>query len=305
MNDFAKWLQEYEVKDTRTLRDPRPGGDDEDFRPAIQTGNVWKPAKWDRANPGNHECFSCRGSGLWSPPVYATRGKTGKCHKCQGRGHFKTSAAERAKAREYRRVTTANDLQSAKDEFMASHKELVDFLESVKDWNDFARNLLQGEYGLAKRGRLSDKQVAAAERMKAKIEAKEAEKLKSLEWQPVDNSEINLDSIPSGYYAVPDGETRLKVRINRPGPNSNWHGWTFVSDGAAYGHGKRYGRQAPGKDYNGDIIPQLLAIKADPAAASKAYGKLVGRCGVCNAILENEESVANGIGPICAGKMGW
>jgi hypothetical protein len=244
---------------------------------------------------------------LWSPPVYATRGKTGKCHKCQGRGHFKTSASERAKAREYRRLTTAEKLSNSKLEFEAAHPGLIAFLTHASKWSSFANDLLNGQYGYNARGSLSEKQVAAAERMKAKCEAKEAEKKAREEHkEPTgDGDYINLDSIPSGYYAVPNGETRLKVRINRPGANSNWHGWTFVSDGAAYGHGKRYGRQAPGKDYNGEIIPQLLAIKSDPAAASKAYGKLVGRCGVCGRLLEDETSVANGIGPVCAGKMGW
>lgn len=302
MNDFAKWLKDNEVKDPGTL--VRPGEDDElsPARGSHLVRNVWKAAKWDRKNPGNHECFACRGTGLWSPPVYATRGKTGKCHKCQGRGHFKTSTQERAKAREYRRLTTAQKLKDSKLEFEAKHPGLIPFLADASKWADFALSLWN-QY--CEKGWLSEKQVAAAERMKAKVEAKEAEKAKSLEWQPVDDDEINLDSIPSGYYAVPNGETRLKVRINRPGPNSNWHGWTFVSDGAAYGHGKRYGRQAPGKSYQGEIIGQLLAIKSDPAAASKAYGKLVGRCGVCGRLLEDETSVANGIGPVCAGKMGW
>lgn len=33
------------------------------------------------------------------------------------------------------------------------------------------------------------------------------------------------------------------------------------------------------------------------------FGKLYGRCMICGRTLENEESIANGIGPICAEKL--
>ena len=42
------------------------------------------------------------------------------------------------------------------------------------------------------------------------------------------------------------------------------------------------------------------AIVADPLGAVKAYAKITGRCGVCNRKLEDPDSVAAGIGPICA-----
>ena len=40
----------------------------------------------------------------------------------------------------------------------------------------------------------------------------------------------------------------------------------------------------------------------DPLAAQVAYGKLTGTCGYCGRVLEDEESVERGIGPICAQK---
>jgi len=77
-----------------------------------------------------------------------------------------------------------------------------------------------------------------------------------------------------------------------------------VDDGAAYGSRKTYGKQAPEGTYQGSIQEQLQAVIADPKAAMVAYGKLTGTCGKCGRILEDEESVAAGIGPICAQKMG-
>ncbi len=115
-------------------------------------------------------------------------------------------------------------------------------------------------------------------------------------------SGLDLSGLPSGYFAVPDGDTRLKVHIQQGKPGTKWDGYTFVKDGATYGEfqSKRYGMQRPGQAYNGGIQDQLTIIAADPKAAAVAYGRLVGRCGICGAKLENADSVAAGIGPICA-----
>ncbi len=114
---------------------------------------------------------------------------------------------------------------------------------------------------------------------------------------------IDLTKVPSGYYSVPDGATRLKVRIDRG--TGRWQGYIFVTDGAVYGQQRQYGKQAPGGAYVGLVQDAIKAIVADPQAASRAYGRLTGSCGVCGRHLEDEQSVAAGIGPICAGRLGW
>jgi hypothetical protein len=50
-------------------------------------------------------------------------------------------------------------------------------------------------------------------------------------------------------------------------------------------------------------VAKPLTILADPRAASAAYGRLVGRCGVCGRPLEDPESVERGIRPVCADKF--
>ena len=115
---------------------------------------------------------------------------------------------------------------------------------------------------------------------------------------------LNLNEVPSGRYAVPDGDTRLKVQIDNV-DSGKWAGWVFVKDGAEYGGHGRYGSQKPGEFYRGKIEDELRAIAADPRAASIAYGKLTGHCGRCGRLLEDEQSIANGIGPVCAQKSGW
>ena len=60
---------------------------------------------------------------------------------------------------------------------------------------------------------------------------------------------LDLSSLPSGYYAVPQGDTRLKVAISQG--RNNWEGFTFVKDAAEYGQQQRYGMQRPGQTYSG------------------------------------------------------
>lgn len=48
---------------------------------------------------------------------------------------------------------------------------------------------------------------------------------------------------------------------------------------------------------------ELLKIEADPEAAAVLHGKASGRCAVCSRDLTDPESIARGIGPICAEKF--
>lgn len=49
----------------------------------------------------------------------------------------------------------------------------------------------------------------------------------------------------------------------------------------------------------------LSIIARDPQSASKRYGHAIGKCGICNRTLTDSTSIANGIGPVCASKVGW
>lgn len=127
-----------------------------------------------------------------------------------------------------------------------------------------------------------------------------------LRMQPAhkDAASLDISPLPAGRYAVPHGTTRLKVKIERPTQGA-YAGHIFVSDCAVYGTRRRYGRQAPGsKIYVGQIRDELAQILANPKEAMAEYGRLTGTCGLCGRPLEDAESVARGIGPICAARMG-
>ena len=48
----------------------------------------------------------------------------------------------------------------------------------------------------------------------------------------------------------------------------------------------------------------IAEIEIDPEAASRLYGREIGKCGRCGRTLTDEVSRAQGIGPVCASK-GW
>lgn len=179
----------------------------------------------------------------------------------------------------------------------AALEDLAVWLEK-QTWSEFAMSLA-AQY--RSKGSLSEKQVSAATSMRTKVEAKAK---KREEEKTAKESDLDLSGLPSGLYAVPGGDTRLKVRVSRQKNDSAYSkaGTIWVSDDAAYGSRKRYGKQAPGLFYQGDIQDALQAIVEQPFAARVAYGQLVGVCGSCGARLEDENSVAAGIGPICASK---
>lgn len=194
-------------------------------------------------------------------------------------------------------LTTVEAIAEAQNGHKDPTEELADWL-AEQTWSEFAQSLAT-QYRT--KGFLSPKQVAAAKSMQAKVEARRAQQAEE-EKAPVTLDVIDLSTLPSGYYAVPGGDTRLKVRIAHGKPGTKWEGWTFVSDGAEYGQRTNYGSQRPGQAYQGKIRDALKAIVAEPFEAQAAYGKLTGTCGACGRHLEDETSIALGIGPICRNK---
>lgn len=103
-------------------------------------------------------------------------------------------------------------------------------------------------------------------------------------------------NIPDGAYSITyNGHVKF-FRVRSP-KSGKWAGFTFVDVQA----GDDF---YPVKARNLRTLA-LDLIAADPAAASAAYGHLIGRCGICGRTLTNEESRAAGIGPVCAGRQGW
>lgn len=104
--------------------------------------------------------------------------------------------------------------------------------------------------------------------------------------------------VPEGRYAVEGEDGTLKFyQVDRP-TEGKWKGYVFVKVQASDELHPIRGRAAR------EAILAKIA-EAGPEQASKRYGHEIGACGVCGRTLTDETSRANGIGPICASKMGW
>ena len=57
--------------------------------------------------------------------------------------------------------------------------------------------------------------------------------------------------------------------------------------------------------YKNEADKAISHIIGDPAFASQLFGQAVGACGVCGSPLTDPESIALGIGPVCAKKYDW
>lgn len=102
--------------------------------------------------------------------------------------------------------------------------------------------------------------------------------------------------IPEGYYAIgPIGATRF-YRIDRP-TSGKWAGYIFLNVQAS-------DELHPIRNHV-ERLRVLKAIAEDTRAAAVRYGSEIGRCSQCNKALTNPESLAAGIGPICAERQGW
>lgn len=95
------------------------------------------------------------------------------------------------------------------------------------------------------------------------------------------------------------------IVVKPAGAASRNPGALYVTEGETYlgkiiaGRFQRAGACSAGQ---ADRVAELVS---DPKAALEAYGKETGVCAICNITLTNPESIARGIGPICAERWGF
>lgn len=111
---------------------------------------------------------------------------------------------------------------------------------------------------------------------------------------------LDISSLRSGRYAV--GDVLIKIDNMTEADAGKWVGWVFVKNGSQY-IDERFGSQRPGNHYFGKYPDLLAAVLEDPQAAMQHYGRITGSCAVCGRPLEDEVSVARGIGPVCWEKV--
>lgn len=166
----------------------------------------------------------------------------------------------------------AMEVAAAVDAAEDALEELVAWLRE-QEWSNFAQSLCDF---YDDRGFLSPKQVASATSMRTKCEAKAA-KPKA---PPVTED---------GMYLHPDG-TVYKVQIAHHGSGRLYAKRLVV--GATYADAARF-------EFDSGAIYRLSPSMKMTLEQAQAFGSLYGVCCVCAAVLTNEQSIADGIGPVC------
>lgn len=100
------------------------------------------------------------------------------------------------------------------------------------------------------------------------------------------------EAAQDGYYV--HGDTFVCVKWNRAGTGQ----YATVWDGSSWEYDGRESRK---------LVADVKAGKLSPMTPedAKRFGDLYGTCFKCSRTLTDPESIAQGYGPVCAGRMGW
>lgn len=253
-------------------------------------------------------CPKCGGDGQYRAP--SSRGH--RCFKCNGTGKltFKTSpehrAGMRAKAQAKKVAKIAAKQQERAEQaaaFLAANQDIAQWLDQAGDFG-FAVSMRSA---LAQWGSLTANQAAACRRLAEKRAQATTERAA----RENNAQTVNAEALEAAFAKAAASSKRValwigSVRIAPAKPGSKWEGSLYVVDRGTDSYLGRVtaGKFVPSRDGSAREA-EMLAILQDPKAAAVKHGKLTGSCSVCNRTLTDADSVAAGIGPICATRMGW
>ena len=275
--------------------------DEQIARETIKGGNAKYRAEFD--------CIECGGSGLWQGGRRNVHGNE-KCWTCGGRGKVVTNPL---KLRENR----AKAAQKKVDAFKAFHDANADVIRVIgqaADWSDFARSLSNQ---LQERKVWSDKQLASARSMAAKLDAKAAAKAEAKEAAKAAAPAVDLSAIEKMFAtALASGYKKPMYRANglriKPGKGGSLYVLTenrtedgFYGPQPGYEGKIETGKFQASRACEAETLPALLTIAADPKGEAIRYGQRTGTCSCCGRELTKHASIEAGIGPICAQKWGF
>jgi len=116
-------------------------------------------------------CQSCAGTGIYRG--VSLHQPESRCFACGGKGYFKTSHGDRLKARAKAAARKRGKVETAAAVFDETHPGLAAFLRGAASWSPFAADL---SAALTKYSALTERQANAALNMRAKCEARKAER---------------------------------------------------------------------------------------------------------------------------------
>lgn len=263
-------------------------------------------------------CGKCAGSG---------QTRWGVCFRCKGtKGKsFKQPADVRARNRmqtNIRREASLNERRAViakeAEAFETANPAVIVWLREASHRNTqrggnwlFPQEMLNN---LRQWGHLTENQLAACFRLMAK----DVQRKLDTEKRVVSAPSIDIAKIEEAFAKASVALKRPKLHldaftIKHAGPNSKNAGALYVTDHTkpdAEGKPEYLGKIVGGKfiatrSCGDERQAAVLLAAADPQAATIRFGRMTGCCGCCGRQLVDPESVARGIGPICAERYGW
>ena len=247
-------------------------------------------------------CSKCGGSGRFVS--WAGR-DCGPCNRCHGAGKQKTDPNAARLRREKAEATRAENAARLVEAWNAANPtEAAWILANLKF--DFAASLAQS---LVRFGSLTENQLAAVRRC---IEREATRATERAERKADANvaGEGFARMVAAFAAASASGLRRPKFRVGElefspaKATSKNPGCLYVVRTGTYIGKITATGEFFAAREATDTDKAEVARIGADPLAAAVMHGKQTGACSCCGRTLENEESVALGIGPICRAKWG-
>lgn len=257
------------------------------------------------------KCSKCAGTGIYTAP--SSYGHV--CFKCGGAGkfEFKTSPEYRAAQREKSAVNKvakaaakAEAITKKRQAFYAAFAKECDWVYTRAATFGFAQSLRED---LEKYGNLTDRQLGAVVKcIAADKTRKDVLAQRAAAAPAADVSRLHQIFGVALSRGLKSPKLRLAAFTFSPAKSHSQNaGAIYVVESAT--------DQYLGKVMDGKLIGSksmseasqeaILKVACNPEESAVAYGRMTGRCSVCNRELSNKESVERGIGPICAQSFGW
>lgn len=288
--------------------------DDLDDALDAQTGAPVDATLADAQQYKMHEekCPSCRGSGRF---VSYTGRVVGNCFKCKGKGvvFYRQSTEKRQQQAQYRANKKRRDAEEVRERaylWACDNAEDAAWIAAKAGSFDFATAMAEA---LDKYGQLTERQHATVTHLRLADEERARTRAAEKALREANAPVIDLAKIEEAFStAQANGIKRPKLRLDTfkfslaPASGRN-AGAIYVVDADSDQYlgkiaGAKFHRV---RECSNDQEQRIVAVAADPRAAAIAYGMRTGNCCICGRELTNAESVELGIGPICAGRMGW
>ena len=180
------------------------------------------------------------------------------------------------------------------------YDEIISALRGMTSWNEFAASLVAQHQS---KGELSDRQWDAAERMIQKAQANATKRESNRRVVDVSRIEHLLATAQRNGLKKPAfriGDLTLSLA---PSTSRN-AGAVYVKAAGEYAGKIMHGTFMPVSAAPDGLGDRLAEIARDPRGKAIEHGRMTGACACCGRTLTDKQSVALGIGPICAEKWG-